>query len=148
MIVICSTLQKSKKVSANFALLTYYSGIRLSMFSKTLFFVMSTRVECWCGNSLKYPLISAFWCNSVASGSNDIAGGPWALSVYSASISFSNTACTKSSNPVCCQLQTNNPCLFIWKNVKNKHNAGLTEARVMLFFWDTWNLTGHMRKER
>ncbi len=42
------------------------------------------RTECWCGNTLKYPQLPSTSCNMVASGSNDIGGGPWALSVYPA----------------------------------------------------------------
>ena len=42
------------------------------------------RTECWCGNTLKYPQLPSTSCNMVASGSNDIGGGDFALSVYPA----------------------------------------------------------------
>ena len=40
------------------------------------------REECFCGNTLKLPKIASSSCSYFATGSNDIAGGPWALSVY------------------------------------------------------------------
>ena len=46
--------------------------------------------ECYCGNTLKYKQLPATSCDWVASGSNDIGGGVWALSVYAASTNVRN----------------------------------------------------------